>query len=158
MLMDRRAIADLIPHGPGMCMLDELLSWDSDSIECVSRPYQRNDNPLLHSGRLHCACLVEYCAQAAALHGALSQQGEGRASLAYLGAVKNLELCADYVDAATQSLTIAARCVVNNSGGSIYLIEASAPQQLLLNGRIVLVMAGPKAAPAHPRSPELSSR
>lgn len=142
MLMDRRAIADLIPHGPGMCMLDELVSWDRDSIECASRPYARNDNPLLYKGRLHCACLVEYCAQAAALHGALLQQGAGRASLAYLGAVKNLEMSADTVDAGAQSLAISARCVVNNSGGSIYLIEASTPQQLLLSGRIVLVLAG----------------
>lgn len=142
MLMDRQAIADLIPHGPGMCMLDELLSWDKDSIKCVSQPYRRSDNPLLYNGRLHCACLVEYCAQAAALHGALLQLDQRRASLAYLGAVKDLDLSADYVDTATQSLAITARCVVNNSGGSIYLIEAGTAQQLLLSGRIVLVMAG----------------
>lgn len=141
MLMDQRSIADLIPHGPGMCMLDELVSWDSDSIECVSRSHQRSDNPLLHHGVLHCACLLEYCAQAAALHGALLQDGEGAAGLAYLGVVKNLELSSDHVDSAAEPLAIAARCVVSNSGGSIYLVEASSSQQLLLRGRIVLVMA-----------------
>lgn len=146
MLMDRRAIADLIPHGAGMCMLDELVRWDSDSIDCVSRSHQRSDNPLLHHGVLHCACLLEYCAQAAALHGALLQPDQGRASLAYLGAVKNLELLADRVDPAAELLTIAARCVLNNSDGSIYLVTASSSRQLLLRGRIVLVMAGETSA------------
>jgi predicted hotdog family 3-hydroxylacyl-ACP dehydratase len=119
----------------------------------------------VEEGRLHCACLLEFCAQAAALHGALlhnieqnkEQNGEqsGKlqsgelphgertaARLAYVGAVKNLELLCDYVDVAASTLAIEARCVVNNSSGSIYLIEARAQQQLLLRGRVVLVFTG----------------
>ena len=153
--MDRAAIARLIPHGDRMCMLDELLSWDRDQISCISRSHRRRNNPLLEGGRLHCACLLEFCAQAAALHGALlqngeqngelkneAQQGDGTARLAYVGAVKNLELPCDYVDMAAASLVIEARCVVNNDSGSIYLIEARAQQQLLLRGRVVLVFTG----------------
>jgi predicted hotdog family 3-hydroxylacyl-ACP dehydratase len=163
--MDRTAIARLIPHGDSMCMLDELISWDRDRVSCLSRSHHRNDNPLVEEGRLHCACLLEFCAQAAALHGALlhnieqnkEQNGEqsGKlqsgelphgertaARLAYVGAVKNLELLCDYVDVAASTLAIEARCVVNNSSGSIYLIEARAQQQLLLRGRVVLVFTG----------------
>lgn len=172
-MMDRAAIARLIPHGDSMCMLDQLVSWDRDQVSCISRCHRRIDNPLLEGGRLHCACLLEFCAQAAALHGALLhnkgentkrsreqngvrgggkqagelqngvlQQGGDTARQAYVGAVKNLELLCDYVDMAAAILTIEARCVVNNSSGSIYLIEARAQQQLLLRGRVVLVFTG----------------
>ncbi len=142
--MNRAAIAQLIPHGDSMCMLDQLDSWDRDRVSCTSRSHRRSDNPLVEDGRLHCACLVEFCAQAAALHGALStpgepQHGESSARLAYVGAVKNLELLCDYVDLSAPTLTIEARCVVSNSSGSIYLIGASMQQQVLLRGRLVLV-------------------
>lgn len=142
MLMDRAAIAGSIPHGDGMCMLDELLAWDSDKVHCASRAHRRPDNPLLEGGRLHCACLVEFCAQAAALHSVLLEQGLGVAGLAYLGAIKQLELPRRYVAPDVETLQIEARCAVNNAGGAIYRIEARAQQQMLLRGRIVLVRVG----------------
>jgi ferredoxin len=47
----------------------------------------------------------------------------------------------EYVDPAIDSLQIEARCSVNNPAGAIYQVEARAPQQMLLRGRIVLVLA-----------------
>jgi predicted hotdog family 3-hydroxylacyl-ACP dehydratase len=139
MLMQRAAIAQAIPHGNGMCMLDELLAWDDEKIQCTSFAHRRPDNPLLEDGRLHCACLVEFCAQAAALHSVLVKRGASVAGLAYLGAVKQLELPRRYVDLGAAALQIEASCIVNNESGAIYQIAAQDQRSLLLRGRIVLV-------------------
>ncbi len=140
--MDRAAIAKLIPHGDAMCMLDGLSHWDDGQIECVSDQHRAVDNPLRESAMLHSACLVEFCAQAAALHGALSQPLDGpRATLHYLGAVKGLQLHCQYLDASLPTLRLSARRVVSSATGSIYQVEAVAGPHPLLRGRIVLVLA-----------------
>ncbi len=140
--MDRAAIAGLIPHGEAMCMLDGLTHWDADRIECCSERHRAADNPLREQGLLHSACLVEFCAQAAALHGALSQQeGPGsRAPLFYLGAVKRLQLHRQYLDESLPTLQLSAQCAVRSATGSIYQISAAAGSTLLLQGRVVLAL------------------
>ncbi len=142
MLMDRVAIAGLIPHGEAMCMLDGLTHWDVGQIQCVSDQHRAAHNPLRETGMLHSACLVEFCAQAAALHGALSQQGVGsKATVLYLGAVKRLLLYRQYLDASLPTLQISAQCAVSSATGSIYQIGAAAGAHPLLQGRIVLALA-----------------
>lgn len=143
MLMDRAAIADLIPHGLDMCMLDGLISWDSDGIKCCSDRHRNADNPLMDCGELHSACLVEFCAQAAALHGALLQHnkpGYDGAPVLYLGAVKQLQLHRPYIDKSLPTLQISAQCAVSTANGSIYQVNAVAGPELLLQGRIVLAL------------------
>jgi predicted hotdog family 3-hydroxylacyl-ACP dehydratase len=138
--MDRAAMAQLLPHGDGMCLLDELRSWDGDRLQCVSRCHRRSDNPLLTRGQLPCVCLVEVCAQAAALHGALSNATAGGAGLAYLGAVKQLELAAQWIDPGEQDLQISVSRVLGSDAGAVYQIAAGTPERGLLRGRIVLVV------------------
>ncbi len=145
MLMDRAAIADLIPHGSAMCMLDGLISWDGELIQCCSDRHRAADNPLLESGVIPGACLVEFCAQAAALHGALLQHempGQTPAPVLYLGAVKQLQLHRQTIDRSLPTLQIFAQCAVASSSGSIYQISAMAGADQLLQGRIVLAIPG----------------
>ena len=141
MLMDRAAIADLIPHGEAMCMLDGLAHWDAEQIQCYSDQHRAASNPLRESGVLHTVCLVEFCAQAAALHGALSQEGVShRATLLYLGAVKRLQLYRHCLDASLPTLQISAHCAVRSATGSVYQIGAAAGPHRLLQGRVVLAL------------------
>lgn len=137
--MERGAIAQRIPHGESMCMLDSLLAWDERTICCGSISHRRPDNPLCEDVSLGSICLVEFCAQAAALHSALLQEGEKGAGLAYLGAVKQLQLVQAAVEPAVEQLQLDARCEVTNPGGAIYYIRALGDGLLLLEGRIVLV-------------------
>ncbi|MDB6106527.1 MAG: hypothetical protein JWO52_6526, partial [Gammaproteobacteria bacterium] len=46
MHLDRRWIQDHIPHQDGMCLLDEVLSWDATQARCRSSTHRSAENPL----------------------------------------------------------------------------------------------------------------
>ena len=71
MRFDRGWIEAHIPHQGRMCLLDEVRAWDQAGVECASRTHRAPDHPLRAHGRLGSACLLEYAAQAMAVHGAL---------------------------------------------------------------------------------------
>jgi predicted hotdog family 3-hydroxylacyl-ACP dehydratase len=62
-----------------MCLLEQVVSWDAQHVRCRSGSHRATDHPLRAHGRLGSACLIEYAAQAAAVHGALLQAPESRA-------------------------------------------------------------------------------
>jgi predicted hotdog family 3-hydroxylacyl-ACP dehydratase len=71
MRLERDWIAAHLPHQGRMCLLDEVLSWDPQQLQCRTGTHRRADHPLRAHGRLGGACALEYAAQAAAVHGAL---------------------------------------------------------------------------------------
>ncbi len=66
--MSEVQIDELLPHGGPMSLLDAVTSVSTDTIACESLSHQRKDNPLREDGSLHAVNLVEYAAQAMALH------------------------------------------------------------------------------------------
>ena len=124
MSLTRREIVDLIPHGESMCMLDEVVSWDNERIHCRSTDFAR-------------VMLIEYAAQAAAVHAALLNSKLGETRPAYLGAVKSVELLESAVDNDTP-IDIDAQCLLNNSSGAIYEVLAQQGQLPVMRGRLVL--------------------
>ena len=146
MLIDRAGIERLVPHSGSMCLLDAVLNWDSESIVCSTASHRRDSNPFRESGELQSVILVEYGAQAAAVHAGLVQQGLGRGAghrgTAYIGAVKDLLIRQATVDPAIETLQIQAQCLLNSNDGAIYRIQCKADEQLLLAARVVLVLPG----------------
>ncbi len=140
MLIQRQQIAGLIPHGEAMCLLDQVTEWDEHYLNAMTTSHRRADNPLIENGRMDTVTLVEYGAQAAAVHAALQQSGLDAARPAYLGAVKKLRLFAPYVDASVAELQIQAQCIFSDKNGAIYDIRACAEGNSLIAGRIVLVL------------------
>lgn len=137
MSLTRREIVDLIPHGESMCMLDEVVSWDNERIHCRSTDFARTSNPLFEKDQLHSVMLIEYAAQAAAVHAALLNSKLGETRPAYLGAVKSVELLESAVDNDTP-IDIDAQCLLNNSSGAIYEVLAQQGQLPVMRGRLVL--------------------
>ncbi|SMN12212.1 3-hydroxydecanoyl-[ACP] dehydratase [uncultured Candidatus Thioglobus sp.] len=85
-------LCDLIPHAGKMCLIDTVDVWDNDSIVCTTKTHQQPDNPLLSNGVLPISALIEYGAQAMAVHGALLAQKAGeQMQEGYLAALKNIE-------------------------------------------------------------------
>jgi len=66
-------IREHIPHQGRMCLLEQVLSWNRQELRCRSGSHRATDHPLRAHGRLGSACLIEYAAQAVAIHGALLQ-------------------------------------------------------------------------------------
>src|SRR4029453_19855 len=68
--INKAEIRTLIPHSGLMCLLDEVVQWDDQSIACISNTHRDPANPLRRHGRLSAIHAFEYGAQAAAIHGA----------------------------------------------------------------------------------------
>lgn len=139
--MDRGRIAALIPHGDSMCMLDEIIAWDETRIHGRSHTFAADTNPLFENGQLDSVLLIEYGAQAAAVHAALLQSKLGEARPAYIGAVKDVELFTAMADNST-ALDLHLQCLLSSSQGAIYELVAQQADTLLLRGRLILSQPG----------------
>lgn len=138
MLMDHAQIAELIPHGDSMCLLDEVIAWDTKQIHCRSHRFAQAANPLVDDdGQLATVLLIEYGAQAAAVHAALSQSNLGEKRPAYIGAVKDVEFYATIVDNSL-ALDVYAQCLLSSSQGAIYELVAQQGHTALVRGRLIL--------------------
>ena len=135
--MDRAQIAALIPHGDSMCLLDEVVAWDDSQIHCRSIQFASSANPLFENEQLNCVLLLEYGAQAAAVHAGLLQSRLGEARPAYIGAVKDVELLAAIADNSC-ALDLHAQCLLSSSQGAIYELVAQQAGNTLLRGRLIL--------------------
>ncbi len=136
--MDRTQIAALIPHGDSMCLLDEVVSWDTAQIHCRSYQLANSANPLLDEhGLLASVLLLEYGAQAAAVHAALLQSNLGEKRPAYIGAVKDVEFYATIADNSL-TLDVHAQCLLSSSQGAIYELVAQQANTALVRGRLIL--------------------
>jgi len=135
--MDRTQIAALIPHGDSMCLLDEVIAWDESQIHCRSHLFASAANPLFEDGQLDAVLLLEYGAQAAAVHAGLLQSRLGESRPAYIGAVKDVEFLAAIADN-SRALDLYAQCLLSSSQGAIYELVAQQAGNTLLRGRLIL--------------------
>lgn len=133
--LTREQIAALIPHGDSMCMLDEVSAWDAEQIQCRSLQFAGEHNPLFEDGRLETVLLIEYAAQAGAIHAALLQSELGKPRPAYIGAVKSIELLA-MVDNSL-AIDISAHCLLNSSSGAIYEFVATQTNSSSTNSTLI---------------------
>src|SRR5579859_2612108 len=98
MRLDHDWIAAHVPHQGRMCLLDAILSWNPTLIECSAGSHRAPDHPLRAHGRLGSASLIEYAAQAMAVHGALLESPASDAarraapSVGMLTSVRSVEL------------------------------------------------------------------
>lgn len=122
MIADRRRIEELLPHGPGMVLLNRVLTCDGDSILCAADSHCDPDNPLRRHGRLPTMAAVEYAAQAAALHAALNGQRKAGAS-AVLGGVKDVKAMLQGLDEIDETLAVRATLLLAQDNGAVYSFE-----------------------------------
>jgi predicted hotdog family 3-hydroxylacyl-ACP dehydratase len=129
--------ATLVPQAGGMCLLDGIESWDEARVSCVSGSHRRADHPLRRHGELAAVHLLEYAAQAAAVHGALlAPRDEGPMSVKYLVAARDFELHVERLDAVRADLNIDAERVVVMGDSVMYAFRVTADRRLLARGRL----------------------
>lgn len=135
----RAEILGLIPHAGGMCLLDEVLSWDAASIHCRTRSHLDPANPLCRGGVLHALHLIEYGAQAMAIHGGLEARGRGAAAApGLLVSVRDLKLEVQALQDLAAPLDIHAEQLLAQPGGWLYQFRAEANGRLLGSGRVMV--------------------
>lgn len=140
MLIDRAAIAKLVPHAGRMLLLDGVVAWDEHAIECVATSHRRRDHPLAGEGGLAAVHAFEYGAQAAAVHGGLLAQARGtRARPGYLAALREATLAATRLDSLPEALTIRAVRLARDERTLIYRLAIAAGDRAVGRARATIV-------------------
>jgi len=140
MPLDRPWIGAHIPHAGGMCLLDEVLSWDATHIECRSATHRAADNPLRAHGRLGSACGVEYAAQAMAVHGALVTGRTSAPTAGYLAGLRAVVLHVERLDDIQADLLISGERINGDDTTVIYQFAVHDAARPLVTGRATIVL------------------
>jgi predicted hotdog family 3-hydroxylacyl-ACP dehydratase len=137
--LDRNWIQSHIPHQHRMCLLDEVLAWDSTQTRCRSSTHRSPENPLRAYGRLGAACGIEYAAQTMAIHGALVAVEAGSvAPPGVLASVRGVQLHVGRLDDVDDDLVTFVKRIAGDDNTALYEFSVSAATRLLLSGRAAI--------------------
>ena len=145
--MNRNEIVQLIPHAGAMCLLDEVIAWDANSIDCRSRTHLNDTHPLRHRGRLAIVHLIEYAAQTVAVHGGLLARDHGESPLTAgrLAGLRDVEFNRDDITAIDGALEIHADRELAGTAGLIYRVTVRGDQLVLARGQLTIIGSAPEA-------------
>lgn len=139
-MIERAEIETLIPHKGSMCLLDVVEHWDPAGIRCRSETHRSTGHPLRSEGKLSAVHLVEYGAQAMAIHGGLLERTSGGvARPGLLVAIRDVKLEIAYLDDLAAPLIVSARRLVANADGWLYGFEVDAAGKTLASGRVAVM-------------------
>jgi predicted hotdog family 3-hydroxylacyl-ACP dehydratase len=140
MRINKADIRRLIPHSGLMCLLDEVIQWDDQSITCISNTHRDPANPLRRDGHLSALHAFEYGAQAAAVHGGLHARSVGTtARPGYLAALRDARLHVLRLDDISLPLQIRANRLFGDGANTIYECRVSATDLPIAEARITIV-------------------
>lgn len=122
-----------------MCLLDEVLSWDTAGARSRSSTHRSAENPLRASGVLGAACGIEYAAQTMAVHGALIASAAGTtARPGFLASVRGVELNVDRLDDVASDLVTVVERIAGDDSTVLYDFSVVAAEMVLLKGRAAI--------------------
>ena len=153
MRLNRAWIETHIPHQGRMCLLDEVIDWDTEHISCRTTTHRATDNPLRSQSGLGIACGIEYAAQAMALHGAMvsgaaSDAGddveERKPDVGFLASVRDVRLFVRRLDDIGSDLICEATLLAGDGLTALYGFVLREGERRLLSGRASVVLDSAK--------------
>jgi predicted hotdog family 3-hydroxylacyl-ACP dehydratase len=139
-MIDRTAIAQLIPHAGTMCLLDEVLSWDDEGIWCRSMQHRAPDNPLRQGGRLGALSGIEFAAQAMAAHGRLAGAVSERPRVGFIASLRDIVCHCEGFDQFDESLLIKATRLMGDDEQVVYAFTVTCGPQEIVAGRATVLL------------------
>ena len=141
MPIDKAEIRTLIPHAGSMCLLDNVISWDDESIVCFTHTHRDPANPLRRDGQLSALHALEYGAQAAAVHGGLRARAAGAtAPPCYLAALRDAHLHVARLDDLASPMEVRAQRLFGEAGNTIYKCAISVGGISVAEGRVTIML------------------
>ena len=139
-----------MPHRGTMCLLDRMVDWNAERIECVAGGHRDPAHPLRSRSGLMASAAIEYAAQAAALHGGLLARAAGAApSPGYLASAREVRLGAwrldDLPPAANDALRVVAERQAGDAGRLLYAFRIEHGGRAIASGRLAVVLDAPVA-------------
>ncbi len=139
-MIGRDEILKLVPHQGAMCLWDEVVAWDPDTITLRARNHRDPAHPLRRAGRLRALHLCEYGAQAMAVHGGLRARASGGvARPGLLVALRGVQLHVDRIDDLPDAVQCVARVLVDSDAGWQYAFHITHAGTLLAEGRAAVM-------------------
>lgn len=134
-------IERLLPHVGAMRMIDAVVRWSDDDIECLAESHRNPANPLRIGDRLPAACGLEYGAQAMAIHGALVAGRESKPRVGLLVAAHDLLWRVARLDTVAGALTVRARRLLGSAQQVAYEFDVLDGSRALVSGRASVMLA-----------------
>ncbi|WP_266180245.1 phosphotransferase [Dyella humicola] len=133
--------AQLIPHQGTMCLLDAVQAWDATTIHATTIGHANADHPLRGKHGLHAVNLVEFGAQAMAVHSALLSRERGvmESRQGRLVSVRDVALSVEFVDKLDGHLDVHAQCLYADDTGAQYAFRVEHRGQVLASGRAAVI-------------------
>jgi len=139
--LNQAQFAHLIPHTGTMMLIDQVASWSTHQIQCISHSHLDSSNPLRLNGHLSAMHLIEYGAQSMAIHGGLLS---GKSSPGFLAAVRGAHFYIESLDTLTGALHIEANAELKIENGAVYSFRITDSQAtLLLDARATVIHTQP---------------
>ncbi|MCK4864627.1 MAG: hypothetical protein KAT06_04305 [Gammaproteobacteria bacterium] len=139
-MIEHEELCSLIPHSFDMCLLDHAESWDENNIVCHSSSHLLDTNPLRRENSLSSIHLLEYAAQAMAVHGGLHNREQGlQMTEGYLAALRDIKINLCELDNLQTNLRIEANKILSQGGNMIYNFTVSTADTELVSGRATVV-------------------
>lgn len=133
-------LCSLIPHSFDMCLLDQVEYWDEDEIICLSNSHLLKTNPLQRDKTLSSVHVLEYAAQAMAVHGGLHDREKGKQMTeGYLAALRDIKLNLCELNQLSNNLRIEAKKILSQGGNMIYNFVVTSSEVELASGRATVV-------------------
>ena len=139
-MIEHDELCSLIPHSFDMCLLDRVESWNDEEIVCYSRSHLSLNNPLRRDQTLSSIHLLEYAAQAMAVHGGLESRAQGiKMTEGYLAALRDVNIHICDLDDIKNELRIKVEKIMSQEGNMIYTFSVSHEATKLASGRSTVV-------------------
>ena len=138
--LDHGWIAAHIPHSGAMCLLDEVVHWNDETIRCTTTSHRDTHNPLRMNGRLATVCAIEYAAQAMAVHGAVLGAAAGRPRAGFLASVRNVQTHVERLDTLEAPLVVEAERISGDVNNILYRFVVSCNCQPIAEGRAAVIL------------------
>lgn len=133
--LDEAAIRTLIPHAGGMCLWQRVESWDQQQLRARTATHRDPRHPLRDAQGLSSIHLIEYGAQAMAIHGALLMRSATPVP-GFLAAVRDFAAAHERIDDVPDDLFVTAQRLMADHNGSIYTFIIEAGSLRLASGRV----------------------
>ncbi len=144
-MKDRDWFEQHLPHKGEMCLLDQIISWDTDQIHCTATSHKNPANPLIFRGKLGASNAIEYAAQAMAAHGCLIAKDTNSSRQGYIASVRSVEFRTDTLDELGSILDIFATRLMGDDDNVIYEFDVVDRGESKVTGRATVILDRNKA-------------
>nr|WP_255682866.1 phosphotransferase [Dyella sp. 2HG41-7] len=126
-----------------MALIDAVANWTETTIHAIGERHKPGEHPLRNASGLHVVHLIEYGAQATAVHGALlaSARGDTKMRAGRLISVRDAQFAIEYIDLSDGRLDIHAECFYADEQGAQYTFKVEQNGKLYATGRVTVMYA-----------------